>query len=353
MLPEVGLARAGGKAEVLASAFRVEPGRHRKRLHQCGLSGAIVTGQHRHPRVEIQPAKVPQRGDGRHPERLPRHPDALGLELDPTHEPALGWRDRPANRCATGIHPATLNTYSPTKERRMDTVTIDQKWRGWLHGLLSSGAEALGADLVGEPVLGLRGRSIGCRAATAEWDDHHRRARAELMTLAPGPAVATDMALRHPVDLDDAWWAELRISLDALASHPTDRVCLGTTLLQRWLLATFGVTIDPGALSWRTAHGDLHWANLTNPGCWLLDWESWGSAPAGYDAALLHGASLLQLQPAIAERISDTFADILTGPGAAVAHLAATAKLLRLVDYGDHPDLALPLHRHARTILAT
>jgi hypothetical protein len=289
----------------------------------------------------------------------------------------------------TGIHTITLDTNPPTKERRMDTVTIDQKWRGWLQGLLESGAEALGADLVGEPVLGLRGCSIGCRAATAEserwlrvvtepaswasgpawtgnveaggitavrhsevcttaeWDDHHRRARAELMTLAPGPAVATDMALRHPVDLDDAWWVELRISLDALASHPTDRVCLGTTLLQRWLLATFGVTIDPGALLWSTAHGDLHWANLTNPGCWLLDWESWGSAPAGYDAALLHGASLMH--PDIAKRVYDTFADILAGPGGAVAQLAAAAKLLRLVEYWRPPRprrTATPAHPH-------
>lgn len=171
------------------------------------------------------------------------------------------------------------------------------------------------------------------------------------MTLAPGPAVAADMVLRNPVDLDDAWWAKLRTSLDALADHPTDRVCLDTTLLQRRLLAAFGVTIDPGALSWSTAHGDLHWANLTTPGCWLLDWESWGSAPAGYDAALLHGASLTQ--PDIAERVYDTFADILTGPGGAVAQLAAAAKLLRLVEYGDHPDLAVPLHRHTRTILVT
>jgi hypothetical protein len=57
-------------------------------------------------------------------------------------------------------------------------------------------------------------------------------------------------------------------------------------------------------------------------------------------------------QPAIAERVYDTFADILTGPGDAVAQLAATAKLLRLIDHGDHPDRAVPLHRHARSILA-
>jgi hypothetical protein len=55
----------------------------------------------------------------------------------------------------------------------------------------------------------------------------------------------------------------------------------------------------------RPALGQPH-----NPGCRLLDWESWGNAPAGYDAALLHGVSLMQLD--IAERVSTTFADILT-----------------------------------------
>lgn len=59
------------------------------------------------------------------------------------------------------------------------------------------------------------------------------------------------------------------------------------------------------------------------------------------------------MQPAIAERVYKTFADVLTGPGGALAQLAAAAKLLRLVEYGDHPDLAVPLHRHARSILAT
>jgi hypothetical protein len=82
----------------------------------------------------------------------------------------------------------------------------------------------------------------------------------------------------------------------------------------------------------------------------LASGKSRCSAPTGYDAALLHGASLIK--PAIAERVYDTFADILTGPGAAVAQLAATAKLLWLIDHGDHPDRAVPLHRHARSILA-
>ncbi len=274
----------------------------------------------------------------------------------------------------------------------MDTDT-DHEWVDWLRGLLKSGADALGAQPTGDPVLGLRGRTVGCRVApgagdrwlrvvtepagwaygpawtgnidaagiigvrhpevldTAEWDEHDRRIRAELMTLAPGRAIATDMALRDRINLDGTWWTDLRASLDALAAHPTNRVCLDADLLQLRILAAFGVTVDPDTLIWTTAHGDLHWANLTNPGCWILDWESWGVAPAGYDAALLHAVSLLR--PETAEQVHATFADILDGLPGAAAQLAAAAKLLRLVEHGDHPDLAAPLHRHARTLLDT
>jgi hypothetical protein len=118
------------------------------------------------------------------------------------------------------------------------------------------------------------------------------------------------MALRDRISLDNSRWTTLRVSLDTLAAHPTDRVCLDADLLRLHILAAFGITVDPNTLTWTTAHGDLHWANLTNSGCWILD----------------------------------------TG---AVAQLAAAAKLLRLVEHGDHPDLAAPLHQHARTLLDT
>ncbi len=146
----------------------------------------------------------------------------------------------------------------------MDTGA-DHEWVDWLRGLLKTGADALGAQPVGDPVVGLRGRTVGCRVTTgvgdrwlrvvtapaswacgpawtgnvdaagitgvrhpevldtAEWGEHDRRARAELMTLAPGRAIATDMALRDRVDLDDAWWTDLRASLDTLAAHPAPR----------------------------------------------------------------------------------------------------------------------------------
>lgn len=271
----------------------------------------------------------------------------------------------------------------------------DHEWTNWLAGLLTSAAKRLDVHLLDTPAPGLRGRTVGARVSdgqsewwlrvvtepagwafgpawtgnidanqltdvphplvetVTEWDESEvgRRARAELMTLAPGPPVSPELVLRAPARLDESWWRQLRRSLDALAGQSTERVCLDPELLGRRILAAFGVTIDPDTVSWSTAHGDLHWANLTNPGCWILDWESWGAAPAGYDAALLHAASLLE--PDTAARVHDTFADLLAGPAGAVAQLAAAAKLLRLVEHGDHPDLAAPLHRHARAVAAT
>jgi len=268
------------------------------------------------------------------------------------------------------------------------------EWTSWLGELLGTAAASLRVELVGEPVPGLQGRTVGTRVRSGqterwlrvvteppgwgfgpmwtgndeanqitgvphprvhevtEWDDSPtgRRVRAELMSLAPGPAVAADMVLRDTVTLDEPWWRQLRASLGALATQPTERECLGPELLARRLLANFGVTVDPHTLVWSTAHGDLHWANLTNPGCWLLDWEAWGSAPAGYDAALLHAASLLQ--PETAHRVRQTFAEMLDGPGGAIAQLAAAAKMLRLAEQGHHLDLAVPLHRHVRDLLA-
>ncbi|MGH3885275.1 MAG: hypothetical protein ACRDSZ_01695 [Pseudonocardiaceae bacterium] len=65
----------------------------------------------------------------------------------------------------------------------------------------------------------------------------------------------------------------------------------------------------PTVTTWSTAHGDLQWANLTAPAPYLLDWEGWGIAPAGYDAATLYCYSLLA--PNTARRVYETFTDIL------------------------------------------
>ena len=59
--------------------------------------------------------------------------------------------------------------------------------------------------------------------------------------------------------------------------------------------AHFDVEIDHAVfdqVTWTTTHSDLHWGNVTGPELCVLDWESWGRAPAGYDTSILLCASL-------------------------------------------------------------
>lgn len=269
----------------------------------------------------------------------------------------------------------------------------DPRWLAWMSELVDAAARTLRVTACGPSRSGLDGRSLGCPVTTAtgrhwlrvvtdrppwtyspawtgnseasvirgvtkpivtehtQWDQDGRRVRAELMTLAPGDVMTDEMVLRRPVDLDRRWWADLHQSLDALAAHTTERTCLDDRLLRHRLSETFGLDLDLGFLQWSTAHGDLHWANLTAPECWLLDWESWGRAPAGYDAALLAAVSLLQ--PEVARRVRVVFSDLLDTPTGQIAQLAAAAKLLELAGHGHHPDLAEPLRRHAEAVLGS
>ena len=50
--------------------------------------------------------------------------------------------------------------------------------------------------------------------------------------------------------------------------------------------------VDSAVERWATAHADMHWCNVTAPVCCILDWEAWGLAPRGFDAATLYCASL-------------------------------------------------------------
>lgn len=210
----------------------------------------------------------------------------------------------------------------------------------WAHGQFWEGnATAAGIEGVAKPAW----------LASHEWEQSDRRFKAELMSLVTAPVCSATAALRSPVGLPDSWWQVLRCSLDALAGWPTTRVSHSQDLATRRLLASFGDRLDPVVREWTTAHGDLHWANLTAPDCWLLDWETWGRAPAGYDAAMLYCTSLLH--PETAGRVYDTFADVLETPEGTRAQVCAAAKLLLRAHYGHDLDLAVPLHRHVDRLL--
>jgi hypothetical protein len=182
-----------------------------------------------------------------------------------------------------------------------------------------------------------------------EWDESELRCRAEVMTVAPGHPVSSRMVLSGPAPDATRWWEALRRNVDAVAATPTARTCLAAhTLAER--VESLGGRVDLTALVWTTAHGDLHWGNLTVPQCWLLDWEAWGTAPAGYDAASLLCVSLPD--PAATAHVRTLFADVLDTPTGRIAQLAAVARFLRLSDSGEYPGLAPLLHAHTAGLIA-
>ncbi|BDH12978.1 hypothetical protein HOK021_41570 [Streptomyces hygroscopicus] len=94
--------------------------------------------------------------------------------------------------------------------------------------------------------------------------------------------------------LSEEWWA----SLDALATKHTNRIATPDTetLTQELVTGTIHSVfpgVDTAVADWRPAHADLNWANVTAPVFCVFDWEDWGMAPCGLDAANLWGPPLL------------------------------------------------------------
>jgi hypothetical protein len=267
----------------------------------------------------------------------------------------------------------------------------DQRHRAHMRALLDRAAQRFGLDLAGAPVFGWRDRTLGAPARgpggqrwlrvtteyprwahgqfwtgnadakvitgvpkpevveVAEWDDPPRRVRAEVMTRLLGRVCSSSAELRDEPQLPDAWWADLRGALDRLAQTSTERVAVGQETITRRLVVFFGDAVDPIVTRWQTAHGDLHWNNLLGPDLGILDWEGWGRAPAGLDAATLYCHSLLR--PGTAAQVREVFSDLLDSPDGIRAQLYVIARLLLRIERGDDPELALPLHHHASRLL--
>lgn len=188
-----------------------------------------------------------------------------------------------------------------------------------------------------------------CISRWKEWDDNGRRLRGEVGTFVPDSTLSSSMVLTTELGLSDRWLSRLRTALDSLAAHPLPNHGLDPDDLKHGLTAFFGVTVDFTAVPWETAHCDLHWANITAPELFILDWETWGRAPAGYDAATLYCTSLLC--PETTKSVHASLAHLLDTKGGWMATLACTVRLLRFIDSGDYLPLARPLRDHAHTVI--
>lgn len=197
-------------------------------------------------------------------------------------------------------------------------------------------------SLVGVPRPRLR--------ATHTWTDGELEWMASVSELVDAQVCSVTPELSSPIDVGPEWLADLRTAYDRIRTAPTSRINTRQDLVSRRLAERFGSEVDPVVRTWETAHGDLHWANLTHPKLWILDWESWGRAPLGLDPALLRAFSLLV--PPMATTIEAQFTDVLSTPDGVRTQLFVCAELLRMIEvYGDHPKLKAPLEALANALL--
>ncbi|MEU4200836.1 hypothetical protein AB0F64_12900 [Streptomyces sp. NPDC026294] len=131
--------------------------------------------------------------------------------------------------------------------------------------------------------------------------------RADETELLPGPPIGNAILSEDP-KLQDAWWQAFNATLDALAAQDTRRIATPDTITITQALVAEAVRsvaptqdLDTTVECWVPAHADLNWANMTAPTFSLFDWEDWGNAPRGLDAASLWGSSLAV--PALADRV--------------------------------------------------
>jgi hypothetical protein len=99
---------------------------------------------------------------------------------------------------------------------------------------------------------------------------------------------------------------------------------------------------------WATAHADLNWANLTGPRLWILDWEDWGRAPRGLDAANLWFGSLAV--PQIADKVYQGRRHDLDSRTGQVMQLFKCAELLAWAD--EREPLYVPARQEAERLRA-
>lgn len=188
---------------------------------------------------------------------------------------------------------------------------------------------------------------------TRDWDRDSHSYRAELTTYVSTPVCSTTPALTSHIDLPDSWFGQLREAVDTLAAYPPPperSPVITQDYVHRALLRYIGTPATETTVHrWSLAHGDLHWANLTAPDLNILDWEGFGPAPHGFDAAHLHAYALPQ--PDVAAQVRTTFADTLNTSEGRLAELVVAAIILQAADRDPvHAHLAPLVEKHVQSL---
>lgn len=269
-------------------------------------------------------------GEGKELRRILR--DALSktaaeLDVRIDADPVYGWRDR---SIGTAVMRGTERLW----------VRIVWARPEWARGMWWTGNQDAGVIRITEKPNLVEAR---------EWREGPLMLRAEVMTLVPGSPCAPTAELRRDPDLEAGWWEALEHSLAAISATPTDRLALDPVSVRRRIAVFFDHEVDIDPARWHASHGDLHWNNLHARPLAIVDWEAWGLAPRGYDAAFLLCHALHV--PTVAAELTRRFRDELESADGVASQLYVLTKLLTRADGGAHPDLVPLIHLHADRLI--
>jgi hypothetical protein len=171
--------------------------------------------------------------------------------------------------------------------------------------------------------------------------------RADETEYVAAPHVIPYGYLRQAPTVSATWWDQFNASLDALSNHATSRVAVRQARITEAIAAVFP-EVDTTVDDWTTAHGDLYWQNLTAPDFYMLDWEDWGTAPRGWDAASLWHNSLLV--PELAAQVATARRTDLDTRSGQLSQLMRCAEVLQAPPgYAD--DFLEPSRIHAQRLV--
>lgn len=183
-----------------------------------------------------------------------------------------------------------------------------------------------------------------------EWSSNERIYKAELMSYINLDVISPTPELKKTIALSEKWLQDLETSLNTINSCTTNRICVRQDLINRRLAERYNGSVSSMVECWTTAHGDIHWANITHPTLYILDWEAWGLAPKGLDIANLYCFSLLNQN--VAEVIHYNFNHLLDTPDGIISQLFVCAERMRMTEiYGDHKELYKCLDKHSKNLL--
>lgn len=184
-----------------------------------------------------------------------------------------------------------------------------------------------------------------------EWSLEGSELHAFVYSLAPSPSGQTTPWISSAMPaIGDDWLRELGSVFARLAAEPLSRWLIHPGPIARIIAERFGRKAPYDIAEWRMAHGDLNWSNVTAPTLSLLDWEFYGAAPRGYDAAMLLLFSARD--PELYRRMEAAFADDLNTSSGIAARLYLIARSLDNIERGNgDPRRHAPLEREAKRLL--